>query len=799
MLSDLRHALRSLRQPAFALVVITTLAVGIGATTAMFSVVNGVLLSPMPYPDAKSLVVIREVNPRQQGDPFDVSYPNFLSWREQSESMQGLAAVGTGPVTLRGGGVGAERVVGGRASQDVFETLGVQPVLGRTFTVEEQTPGGEPVVLLTYALWQNRWAGDPTVLGRSVSLSGNPHTVIGVLPPDFTFPSDEVLLWRALGTEADQMRNRAVHTLLAVGRLKPGVTLSSAKAEMEALAARVQASDLGSDPDHGVTVVPLLDEVVGDIRGLLLVLLAAVGFVLLIACANTADLLLTRATTRRREIAVRAALGASRARVIRQLLVESLVLATIGGLVGVALAFWGVDVLVTNLPESVPRAEEIGVSGRVLAFTLIVTLFTGVAFGLVPALVSAAPDLRDSLTERCPTAPKGAPRVRDGLAIAQIAISLVLLAGAGLTLKSLWRLQRVEPGFDPSRLLTLTVSLAGSELRDAEEVTAFYTSLRERLERLPGVRAASAVNALPISGGDSHGQLTIEGRPFEPGAAPGASYRRILPRYFQTMGIPLLEGREFTDRDGVEEPFVAIINQTMARRYWPGGGVLGGRIKVGPAESEPWLTVIGVVGDVNNEGLAAGPGLATYEPHRQRPWSTMNVLVRTAGDPLEMVALVRDEVRRSGNDLPVYNITAMPQRISASLATQRFTAMLLLLFAAVALLLAAGGVYGLVLYSVGHRTHEFGVRMALGAARWDVAHLVLRQGMVLAGAGTILGVVAAFGLTRLLAGLLFAVEPADPWTFVLVAGVLWAVALLASYIPARRATRIHPMEALRCE
>ncbi len=800
MMQDLRYAVRSLwNRPAFTVVACLTLAIGIGANTAIFSLVHGVLLNPLPYPDAERIVVLHEQPAPAESELYEVSYPNFLDWRRDSRSFTQLAAFTLATATLRGGDMPAERALVGYASDELFGMLGVSPVVGRSFTPEEHVGGGEAVAILTHRVWQDRYGADRAVVGRSISVSGTPHTIIGVAPQTFEFPTDDLQLWMPLERLADQMQNRAAHMLDVLGRLRDGVPREVAEAELQTVTARIEDAYPGEDPSHSVVVVPLLDEMVSDTRGMLIVLFGAVVFVLLIACANVADLLLVRASTRRREMAVRAALGADRWRVIRQLLVESLVLAIAAGVIGIVIAFWGVEVLLPYLPESIPRVAEVGVNGPVLAFTLALTLVTGIGFGLVPAVTSARPDLHGSLTQREASSAGGKPALKSALAIAQVAISLVLLVGAGLTIKSLWRLQQVDPGFEPEHLLSLTVSLAGSELREVEQVTAFYDELRDRIEAIPGVQSASAVNTLPVSGGDSRGQLTIDGRPFPPGRAPAVSFRRIQPNYFRTMQVPLLEGRDFTVRDGVDEPFVVIINETMARRYWPDGSPIGSRIKVGPSEHEPWLTVVGVAADLKNEGLAAGPDLATYEPHRQRPWTTMNVLVRTAGDPLALVPVIRDEIRRAGTDLPVYNITTLRQRISASLATERFTVMLLMIFAGIALLLAIIGVYGVISFSVSQRTREFGIRMALGAARRDVARLVLRQGVILAFVGTLIGVAAALGFSRLLVGLLFGVEPTDATTFVSVAMILLLCASLAAYLPARRATRVPPMEALRYE
>ncbi len=801
LIQDLRFAARSLRKSAgFTIVALLTLALGIGANTAIFSVVNGVLLRPLAYDQPDRLVTIAESNPVQDREGFNVSYPNYLEWKKQSRVFEQIAAVRTMSVTLTGGDEAA-RVLLSLISRELFAVLRVEPALGRGFLAEEDRPGADPVVILSHGLWQRRFGADPEVVGKTIAINGSSSTVIGVMPPEFEFPSEDVELWAPSGLLADRMQNRAVHTLTTVARLEDGVSLDEAKVEMATIAARIQREFPGEDPEHTTTLIPLHERVVGNTDTILLVLMGAVAFLLLIACANVADLLMARAAARQKEIAVRTALGASRWRVIRQLVTESVLLGLTGGAAALALAFWGLDLLVAHLPPFMPRVEQIGIDGRVLLFTLLISLLTGLIFGLLPALKASKPDIVGSLKDLVTSAAGGArDRSRRVLVIAQVALSLVLLVGAGLMIKSFWRLQDVDPGFEPQNLLTMTVSLAGSpKFTTSEEVIAFYADLRGRLEALPGVSSASAVNALPISGGDSDGELTIEGRPFASGAAPGASFRRILPNYFRTAGIPIVRGREFGERDRGEEPFVVIITETMARKYWPDGDAVGTRIKVGPPENEPWLTIVGVAADVRNIGLATQPGLATYEPHTQRPWSTMNVMVRTAIDPLSVVRGVRDEIRQAGGDLPVFNIGTMRERISRSVSTERFNMILLTIFATVALLLAAIGLYGVIAYSVSHRTRELGIRIALGAERKDIVNLVVRQGIPLLGAGVALGLIAAVGLTRFLAGLLFAVSPLDATIFVAVAALLAAVALLASYVPARRATAVDPMQALRAE
>jgi putative ABC transport system permease protein len=799
-MNDLRYALRQLlHQPGFSVVAILTLALGIGANTAIFSVVRGVLLEPLPFPDPGALAVVREVRVGT-GGASEVSYPNFADLRSQTTAFARLSAYVRQTLTMQGMGAEPARVVVGMAADDLFATLGVSVWRGRGFATEDQQPGAPRTALVTHRFWEASLNADTTIVGRSLRLNQDVVTVIGILPRGFDFPDEDVALWVPLEPLRDQapLPNRQAHVLTVIGRLGAGTSIDRAAVELETIAAGLQERDPAADPRHGFTAASLHDAVVGDARPTLLVLLGAVGFVLLLACANVADLMLARSLARQREMAIRAALGAGRWRIARQLLLEALLLSAGGALVGLILAWWSVEALTTGLADWIPRPAAVTLDLTVLLGTLALAVLAAVAFGFAPALRAAAVDLRSSLVERAPGGSAGG-RLRAALTVAQVAISLVLLAGAGVTLRGLWRLQQVDPGFDPRNLLTMSVSLSGSDIADTEGVIAFYRALPDALRGVPGVVAVSGVNVPPISGGDSHGQLSVEGPPFAPGDAPSASFRRTLPDYFRTMGIPILLGRDFAPQDGTGDAAVVVVNEALARRAFPDGQPLGRRIKVGTAPTEPWLTIVGVVGDVHNEGLATEPELATYEPHPQRPWTTMTIVVRTAGEPLAVVGAVREVVRRAGGEIPVYDITTMPRRIAASLGGRRFTLTLLGAFAATALLLAAVGLYGVVAYGVTRRTREFGVRVALGARSSGVVGLVLRQGLALVGLGIVLGVPAAALLTRSMGSLLYDVGPSDPATLVAVSGVLLAVAALAAWVPARRAARIDPMEALRHE
>jgi putative ABC transport system permease protein len=557
----------------------------------------------------------------------------------------------------------------------------------------------------------------------------------------------------------------------------------------------------GEDPEHGVTMVPLHQQIVGDVRPALLTLLGAVAFVLLIACTNVANLLLTRAVSRHKETGIRVALGADRWRITRQLLVEGTVLALLSGVVGLALAVGGVRVILASLPAYVPRTEEIRVDAAVLGATLAVALGTGLLFGLVPALKASRPDLNHELKEGSAGATVGRMRHRThyALAVGEVALAGALLVGATLMLDSFRRMRGVDPGFDPENLTTMTVTIPNDRYRTAGEVVDYYLGLPERLEALPGIATVSAVNWLPVSGGESRGSITIEARPFAPGEAPGASFRRILPNYFSAMGVPLLQGREFVERDRGEGEFVVIINEHFARAFWPDDSPIGSRIKVGPAEQEPWLTVVGVVADVHNVGLDISPQFATYEPHAQRPWRTMNLAIRTDGDPQPVTRVVRNELRARDPNILIYNNSTMQMRITESLADRRFLTSLIGLFSAVALALTAVGIYGIMGYTVTQRLREMGIRMALGAGTVHVHRLVLRQSAGLSLGGIGIGFVLALGLTRFMRSLLFGVSTTDPVIFIVSGTVLIAVALLAAYLPARRATRVDPVTVLRSE
>ncbi|MDQ3803874.1 MAG: ABC transporter permease [Acidobacteriota bacterium] len=806
---DLRYGLRTLlKNPGFTAVAVIALALGIGANSAIFSVVNAVLLRPLPYRDPDRLVMVWEENTKA-GYPRDTpAAANYIDWRDQNQVFEGMAAIADVSFNLTGAGE-PERLDGRRVSASLFPLLGVEPHLGRAFLPEEDQPGANRVAVLSHGLWQRRFGADANIAGKPLTLNGESYEVVGVMPPHFQFPSREDELWVPIAFTPQEAASRGRHYLQVLARLKPGVTLGQAQAEMSTIAARLQQQYPEQNTNLGATVTPLHEHVVGDIRPALLVLLGAVGFVLLVACANVANLLLARAAVRQKEIAVRVALGASRLRLVRQFLTESVLLAALGGGLGLLLSVWGVSLLKTFIPENISQARAVAVDARVLGFTVLVSLLTGLIFGLAPAVQASNFNLNETLKEggRDSAAGSRGNRIRALLVVAEVAVSLVLLIGAGLLINSFLRLRNVDPGFRADNLLTMSIELPQQKYPDPARRAAFYTELVSRIEALPGVKSAAVTNWIPlVFQGDSIG-FSIEGRP-DPapgqGRRPTVVTRVVHPHYFRTMGIQLLRGREFGEQDRVESPTVAVISETMARRHWPGEDPTGKRITPGPATStdpDDWVTIVGVVKDVRQFELGAEPKPQMYVSYAQG-WSFFaprHLVVSTAVEPLSLAATVRKTVWEIDKDQPVSDIRTMEEVLSESLARQRFSMLLLGIFAAVALALAAVGIYGVMSYAVAQRTHEIGIRMALGAQRGDVLKLAVGQGLKLVLIGVALGLAAAFALTRVMASLLFGVSATDPATLVTISLVLIGVAVLASYIPARRAAKVDPMIALRYE
>jgi putative ABC transport system permease protein len=788
-----------MKHPGFTSLVVIILALGIAATTAIFSVVNGVLLRPLPFPEPERLLVINEVNPQQGPQPFELSYLNWLDLQQQSKSFEAIAGVIFSPYVLNIHGE-PSRIIAAGVSVNLFPLLRAQAAQGRTFLPEDEKPGANRVVVVSHRFWQ-RYFPNELLNRQGINLDNRGYEVVGVMPADFQFPDDKMDVWFLFEQDSEEpfFQNRAVHFIFGLGRIKPGISSAEAKNELAAIFSRIQQQHPNEDAGHSVTLTPLHERLTGDLKPALFVLLGAVIFVLLIACANVANLQWTRTASRGRELAIRVALGASRWRVVRQSLVESLLLSLIGGALGFLLAIWLITWLLLHLPQGFPRASEIHVDAAVFSFTFVISLLTGLIFGLAPAIKAGRTDVNEALKTGGKGSIKSGNRLRRGLVVVEVALSLMLVIGAGLLLKSFWLLTRVNPGFEADHLLTIHVSLPEQKYSEPTQVIEFFRKVPERLATLPGVKAVSAVSRLPISGGDPSGDLTIDGRTFATGEAPGVSFRRILPNYFRAMGIPLLQGREFDDRDTGGKPDVVIINQKMAQRYWPSGDAIGKRIKIGPPETEPWLTIVGVVGNVNHTGLDVEPELATFEPHAKRPWSDMTLLVRTSIEPLSLAGAVQRELKGAEKEILIEEVVTMDRRLDLSVAPQRLNVVLLATFAFIALVLATAGIYGVMAHTVVQRTQEIGVRMALGAQVRDVLKMILQSGMSLALLGIAIGLAGAFGLTRLMTKLLFGVTPTDAVTFAGVATILFVVALLACYLPARRATKVDPLIALRYE
>jgi len=803
-LHDLRYAARVLaKNPGFTAVAVIALAVGVGANSVIFSAVNTILLRPLPYKDPDRLVMVFE-DASALGYPRDTPAPaNFIDWRDQNKVFEGMAALADVSVNLTGAGE-PERLDGKRVNASLFPTLGVEPQLGRWFTPEEDQPGANRVVMLSHALWQRRFGSDPAIVGKTIMLNGAGFSIVGVMPESFQFPEREDQFWIPIAFSQNEAARRGSHYLQVVARLRPGVSLGQAQAEMSAIAARLQQQYPEQDTGVGAAVVPLHEQLVGNMRTVLLVLLGAVGFVLLIACANVANLLLARAAARQKEIATRIALGASRLRLVRQLLTESVLLAVLGGGVGLLLSVWGVRVLKVFIPDNISQAKEIAVDARVLVFTLLVSLLTGLVFGIAPALQATNFNLNETLKEggRGPAMGGRGNRVRRVLVVAEVAVSLVLLIGAGLLVNSFLRLRGVDPGFRTDHVLTMSVTLPPLKYPDHARREAFYTELIDRVGALPGVKSAAVASQIPlIKQGDSVG-VVFEGRPLpEPGKENIVATRVVSPRYFETMGIRLLRGRVFDNQDRIGSPVVAVISDSMARRYWPGEDPVGKRLCPGrPQTPDDWVTVVGVVGDVLQYGLDADQKPQMYLSYQQSDYFVpRRLVVSTSVEPEGMTSAVRAAVWAIDRDQPVSDIETMDAVLSDSIARQRFSALLLGVFGLVALLLAAVGIYGVMAYTVTQRTHEIGLRMALGARAGDVLKMVVRQGMALALGGVGLGLIGGLALTRVIASLLFGVSATDPLTFAGVSLLLIFVTLVACFVPARRATKVDPLSALRFE
>jgi putative ABC transport system permease protein len=802
---DLRYGVRMLlKKPGFTLIAVLTLALGIGANTAIFSVVNTVLLKPLPYAEPERLAMLWTDNPKQGVHEEGTSYPTFLDWRAQSHSFAELALCSRGNPVVLTGTAEPERALGEYVSANLFPLLGVKPALGRTFTPDDEQRR-ERVVVLSFGLWQRRFGADPGIVGKTLEINGQNTQIIGVMPARFYFPVNETQLWEPVTSARSWERDRAerfTDAWRAVGRLKADVTLRRAQTEMNAIGQRLAQAHPNVDEDFagfGVNVVPLLDQITGkNLQLALWVLLGAVLFVLLIACANVANLLLARGAAREREFGIRVALGAGRVRLARQLLTESMLLAFAGGALGLLLAVWGVELLVKFAPSGVPRLNEIELDARVLAFVSVATLLTGALFGLMPAWKSAQTDPNESLKEGGRSAAIESRRTRKLLVIAEFALAVVLLAGAGLLIRSFLRLQSVNPGFKPENVLLARVSLPQATARTAAQQEAIFQQIIARVATLPGVQAVGAIEDFFMRR-NPDSSIIVEGRPPLSKQSAGPLIKEtVSPGFFQVVSPPLLKGRFFSPQEG-QATRVVIINETLARRFFPGEDPTGHRLQ---ANGE-WHVIVGVVGDMHRQTLEKQPVSEVYLPGTSvwRPGAigNMDLVVRLQSDPLQQVAAVREAVRSVDKTTTVYSLTTVERRLEELGAQRRFQTWLFSLFAALALGLAAIGVYGVMTYSVAERTQEIGIRVALGAQTSDVLRLVLRQGLTLTLAGVGCGLLAALALTRFMQNLLFGVSATDPLTFIGIALLLLFVALLACWIPARRATKVDPMIALRCE
>jgi len=797
---DVSYSVRVLfKGYAFTIVVVLTLALGIGANTAIFSFANGILLRPLPYPQSDRLATIDEIALKEGGNSMGVAYPNFLDWREQNTVFEGMAShFGTSRFAMTAGGTPSE-IRGSRVTYGLFEVLHVSPILGRTFTADEDRPEEDAVVILGYDLWQRSLGGNPNVIGRKVMISSRPRTIIGVMPRGFRFPEVSEL-WVPLAVTA-KMYTRTDHGLETIARLKDGVTIAQAQTEMNHIAARILEQNPVTNEGLSVTVTSLRESLSGSYHDGLLILLGVVGFVLLVACVNVANLMLARATARQREFALRTALGASRWRIMRQLLIESMLLAIAGGALGFILSLWALHLLLTAIPIDLPFWMNFSLDLRVLGFTLAITLLTGLIFGAVPALQTSRVDLNDTLKEGGRGNSGVRNRARGLLVVSEIAMSLVLLVGAGLMVQSFLRLRRVNIGLNPKNVLTATIVLPRAKYTKDEQRAALFKQLIERVRTLPGVEAASATGTLPLGGITWGRSLTVEGYPVVPvGQAPSVQHTVVTPGYFRTMGITLLAGRDFDDTDTNDSQNVTIIDERLARQYWPNQSPLGKRVRFGPPEdNEPWFTIVGVVSAVRHQRMQEETRPSVYLPHQKIPSSGMTLVARTSVNPNDFIGAVRREVAQLDPDLPVSEVATMEKVVAESIWQPRLYAMLFAVFAGGALLLAVIGIYGVMAFLVQTRTHEIGVRMALGATARDVFRLIVGRGMKLAVVGVVIGVGGAIALTRLMQSLLFNTSATDPFTFVLISLLLSLAAFFACYIPARRAAKVDPLVALRYE
>ena len=801
---DLRFGWRLfLNKPAFTLIAVLSLALGIGANTAIFSLVDAVLLRPLPFHEPDRLAIVWE-DAAQIGFPRNTPAPaNYADWKAQNKVFEDMAAINWRNFALTENGE-PEKVEAQAVTANFFSLLGVKPLLGRSFTAAEDAPGADRVALISYGLWQRRFGSDPALVGKEILLDGQKRTVLGVMPAGFQLLSKETGLWVPMAFSAEDLANRGGHYLTVVARIKPGVTLAQARADIAGVMQRINQDHPMHGFELGSVVIPLREELAGEVRPALIVLLVAVGCVLLIACANIANLLLSRGAARYREIAVRTALGAGRGRIVRQLLTESILLAVAGGLTGLLFAWLSFSFLTQIIPDSMALNAGVKIDARIFSFTMLLSLLTGIVFGLAPAMQAAKVDLNEALKQSGGRSGAGAGhrRLRSALVVTEIALALVLLVGAGLLIQTFLKLRALDIGINAENVLTLRTQLPSEKYGELPKRTAFYQQVLERVRALPGVRAAGYTTAVPLTWKGGTTGFVIEGKTPQPGQ--DANNRQVTTGYFETMGVKLRQGRFFDEHDNAQSQPVVIINETMARQYWPGESAVGKRINLEPEDpASPWRLVVGVIADVKEMGLEAPPKAETFFPFQQLPTMLWNMprdlTVRTSGDPMNPAAAVRQAVWSVDPAQPVSNVRTMEDILSEEVAQRRIGMTLLTAFAALALLLASLGIYGVLSYAVTQRTQEIGVRMALGANRRAVVRMVMTDGLRLAGAGVVLGLGASFALTRLMANLLFGVSANDPRTLALVTLLLTAVAMLACYVPARRAAKVDPMVALRYE
>jgi putative ABC transport system permease protein len=797
LVQDFRYGARGLlRNPGFASVALLTLALGIGANSAIFSFVNGIMLRPLPYQEPERLVALDETAPLRQVSSMGVSFPNFLDWRAQNHVFTDIAAYTDASVTVAGIG-DPEQTPGAYVSAGTFEILGVDPIVGSTFAPDEDIPNQDNVAVISYALWQRRFGGTTDVLGKSVLLNGRQRVIIGVMPAGFNFP-EVAEVWMPLGLDT-KMWTRTDHGLSSIARLRPGVTLSRAREELKSIASNIEEQNPITNEGLSVNVFDLRQVLVSDYRLGATILLGVVGFVLLIACTNVANLLLARAATRQKEIAIRSALGAGRSRIFRQLLCESLVLGLAGGLLGLGFAAWARDLLLSAIPIKLPFWMQFQLDWRVLGFTIVVAVLTSIVFGAAPAFQAARTELNEVLKDGGRGVIGSRHRLRQGLVVLEVALSLVLLVGAGLMIRSFERLYHVSPGFNPDDVLTAKINLPRSKYRNRE--AAFFEQLMDRVRALPGVESCAAVHNIPL-GGDRWGRsLTVEGRPvLSVGEAPMINHEVVTPGYFKSMGIPVMKGRDFNDADRADSQMVTIIDERLAKEFWPNEDPIGRRIRFGPPEdNEPWHVIVGVVGAVQHERLDVTVRKTAYLTHSQVPVGSMTLVVRSNLAPQSLSGTLRGLVKEADPDLPLVRVMTMNEVVATSVWQTRLYAILFAVFAGLALVLAAVGIYGVMSYSVAQRTSEIGIRVALGAQSRDVLKLTLGNGMMLVSCGIGVGLAVSFLLTRLMQGLLFNTSTADPVTHIAMSLVLAITAFVACFVPARRAANVDPIVALRYE